>query len=155
MIIRGTGALDSTTRRSVSYLLRHIVCSLKSYWVNEWVSQPANVFVISSLTYLQIGKCHERQAVTAYTHIAWVIIGTLDTTFSFWALTFEAAGDVETSTHPTQIEISATFINVFCAVHSFISCKSCLSTVVFKLGSAKTSQGSCEILMKPWEFCVF
>jgi hypothetical protein len=43
--------------------------------------------------------------MTAHTHIAWVIISTLGSTFSIWAITPVAARDVEAKTFTTQEHI--------------------------------------------------
>jgi hypothetical protein len=40
-----------------------------------------------------------------HTHIAWVIISTLGSTFSLWAITHVAASDVEAKTFTTQEQI--------------------------------------------------
>jgi hypothetical protein len=66
--------------------------------------------------------------MTTHTHIARVIISTLGTTFSFWAMTVVGARDVEAGTFTTQEKISATLVNVYRAVQAFKSCKIYLGT---------------------------
>jgi len=66
--------------------------------------------------------------MTTHTHIAWVIRGTLASTFSFWATTSVAASDVKAGTFTTQEQIYSTLINVCHAVRPFKSCNSYLGT---------------------------
>jgi len=66
--------------------------------------------------------------MTTHTHIAWVIINTLASTFSIWADTSVVARDVEAGTFTTQEQICSTLINVSRAVRAFKSCKSYLGT---------------------------